>query len=40
MRNTIAMLVGAAMFPMAAPVSAQAPAYPAKPIRIVAQYHC
>ena len=38
MRNTIAMLIGAAMLPMATLVSAQAPTYPDKPIRIVVPF--
>ena len=38
MRKTIAMLIGAAMLPMATPASAQAPAYPDKPIRIVVPF--
>ena len=38
MRKTIAMLIGAAMLPMATPASAQAPTYPDKPIRIVVPF--
>ena len=38
MRNTIAMLIGAAMLPMATPASAQAQSYPDKPIRIVSPF--
>jgi tripartite-type tricarboxylate transporter receptor subunit TctC len=38
MRNTIAMLIGAAMLPMATLASAQAPTYPDKPIRIVVPF--
>jgi tripartite-type tricarboxylate transporter receptor subunit TctC len=38
MRKTIAMLIGAAMLPMAIPASAQAPNYPDKPIRIVVPF--
>jgi tripartite-type tricarboxylate transporter receptor subunit TctC len=38
MHKTIAMLIGAAMLPMATPVSAQVPAYPDKPIRIVVPF--
>lgn len=34
----IAMLAGAAVFPMATPASAQAPTYPDKPIRIVVPF--
>jgi len=37
-RNTIAMLIGAAMLPMATPASAQAQSYPDKPIRIVSPF--
>jgi tripartite-type tricarboxylate transporter receptor subunit TctC len=38
MRKTIAMLIGAAMLPMATPAAAQAPTYPDKPIRIVVPF--
>jgi tripartite-type tricarboxylate transporter receptor subunit TctC len=38
MRKTIAMLVSAAMFPIAILASAQAPTYPEKPIRIVVPF--
>jgi tripartite-type tricarboxylate transporter receptor subunit TctC len=38
MRKTLAMLIGAAMLPMATPASAQAPTYPDKPIRIVVPF--
>jgi len=38
MCKTIAMLIGAAMLPMATPASAQAPTYPDKPIRIVVPF--
>jgi len=38
MRKTITMLIGAAMLPMATLASAQAPAYPDKPIRIVVPF--
>src|SRR6202162_5959993 len=38
MRKTIAMLIGAAMFPLATLASAQAPAYPDKPIRVVVPF--
>ncbi len=38
MRKTIAMLIGAAMLPMATLASAQAPTYPDKPIRIVVPF--
>jgi tripartite-type tricarboxylate transporter receptor subunit TctC len=38
MRKTIAMLIGAAMLPMATPAPAQAPTYPDKPIRIVVPF--
>ena len=38
MRKTIAMLLGAAMFPIATLASAQAPTYPDKPIRIVVPF--
>jgi tripartite-type tricarboxylate transporter receptor subunit TctC len=38
MRKTIAMLIGAAMLPIATPASAQAPTYPDKPIRIVVPF--
>jgi tripartite-type tricarboxylate transporter receptor subunit TctC len=38
MRKTIAMLIAAAMLPMATLASAQAPAYPDKPIRIVVPF--
>jgi tripartite-type tricarboxylate transporter receptor subunit TctC len=38
MRKTIAMLIGAAMLPMATPASAQTPTYPDKPIRIVVPF--
>ena len=38
MRKTIAMLIGAAILPMATPASAQAPTYPDKPIRIVVPF--
>ena len=38
MRKTIAMLIGAAMLPMATPASAQAPTYPDKPMRIVVPF--
>jgi len=38
MRKTIAMLIAAAMLPMAIPASAQAPNYPDKPIRIVVPF--
>ncbi len=38
MRRTIAMLIGAAMLPMATLASAQAPTYPDKPIRIVSPF--
>jgi len=38
MRNTMALLIGAAMFSMAALASAQAATYPHKPIRIVVPF--
>jgi tripartite-type tricarboxylate transporter receptor subunit TctC len=38
MRNAIAMLIGAAMFAVGIPASAQAPTYPTKPIRIVVPF--
>ena len=38
MRKTIAMLIGAVMFPMATPASAQTPPYPDKPVRIVVPF--
>ena len=38
MRTAIAMLIGAALLPVAPPASAQAPAYPDKPIRIVVPF--
>src|SRR6266550_5795484 len=38
MRKSVAMLVGAAMFPIAILASAQAPTYPDKPIRIVVPF--
>jgi tripartite-type tricarboxylate transporter receptor subunit TctC len=38
MRRTIAILIGAAMLPMATLASAQAPTYPDKPIRIVSPF--
>ncbi|HEV2039118.1 MAG TPA: tripartite tricarboxylate transporter substrate-binding protein, partial [Casimicrobiaceae bacterium] len=38
MRKTIAMLIGAAMLPIATLAPAQAPAYPDKPIRIVVPF--
>jgi tripartite-type tricarboxylate transporter receptor subunit TctC len=38
MGRTIAMLIGAAMLPMATPAAAQAPTYPDKPIRIVVPF--
>ena len=38
MRRTIAMLIGAAMLPMATPAAAQAPTYPDKPIHIVVPF--
>jgi tripartite-type tricarboxylate transporter receptor subunit TctC len=38
MRKTIATLIGAAIFPMATPASAQAPPYPDRPIRIVVPF--
>ena len=38
MCKTIAMLIGAAMLPMATPASAQAPTYPDKSIRIVVPF--
>ena len=38
MRKSVAILVGAAMFPIAILASAQAPTYPDKPIRIVVPF--
>ncbi|HWZ74684.1 MAG TPA: tripartite tricarboxylate transporter substrate binding protein [Casimicrobiaceae bacterium] len=38
MRKTIAMLIGAAMLPMATPAATQAPTYPDRPIRIVVPF--
>ena len=38
MRKTIAMLIGAALLPMATPASAQVSTYPDKPIRIVVPF--
>src|SRR5664279_3173140 len=38
MRKTIAMLVGAAMLPLAGLATGQAPVYPDKPIRIVVPF--
>jgi tripartite-type tricarboxylate transporter receptor subunit TctC len=37
-RTTLAMLIGAAMFPMATSAPAQTPTYPDKPIRIVVPF--